>query len=90
MKQWKDYLNKEKEKDYFKKILSTIENERSSGIRVYPKNSEIFNAFTLTPLEKIKVVILGQDPYHGSGQAHGLCFSVKKGVPKPHITSKYF
>jgi uracil-DNA glycosylase len=80
---WRDVLSQEREKPYFRELLSFVEHERARGIEVYPKNSEIFNALTLTPLEQVKVVILGQDPYHGQGQAHGLCFSVKPPVPPP-------
>jgi len=57
--------------------------EKQAGKRIFPSGKELFNAFTHTPLDKVKVVILGQDPYHGEGQAHGLCFSVKPGVAVP-------
>lgn len=57
--------------------------EKRAGKRIFPRGDEIFNAFTHTPLDKVKVVILGQDPYHGEGQAHGLCFSVRPGIPVP-------
>lgn len=80
---WQGALAEEKAKPYFKNILATIEKERQSGVSVYPPNKEIFNAFSSTPLESIRVVILGQDPYHGPGQAHGLCFSVRRGIPFP-------
>lgn len=80
---WADALKAEKSKDYFQNILQTINSERKAGKIVYPENSDIFNALALTPLNKVSVVIIGQDPYHGPGQAHGLCFSVKKGVPAP-------
>ena len=80
---WKEVLQGEKEADYFKGLMSFLEKERANGKIIYPKNSDIFNALTLTPFEKVRVVIIGQDPYHGPGQAHGLCFSVKKDVPPP-------
>jgi uracil-DNA glycosylase len=71
------------EKPYMIGLVSFIENERSKGKIIYPKDKEVFEALKLTPFEKVKVVILGQDPYHGEGQAHGLCFSVKKGIKPP-------
>lgn len=80
---WKDVLGEEKQQPYFKNIMSFIEKQRAAGKTIYPKNSDIFNALTLTPFEDVKVVIIGQDPYHGPNQAHGLCFSVKLGVPPP-------
>ena len=64
-------------------LVNFIQSERSKGKIIYPEDNEIFEAFKLTPFEKVKVVILGQDPYHGVGQAHGLCFSVKKGIKIP-------
>ncbi len=80
---WKDVLNGEREQEYFKTLISFIEQERGAGKNIYPKNSEIFNSIQMTPFDEVKVVIIGQDPYHGPGQAHGLCFSVQKGVPPP-------
>ena len=80
---WRDVLKAEREKEYFKELLAFVEEERRKGIAVYPPNAEVFNAFALTPFSDVRVVILGQDPYHGSGQAHGLCFSVKPPVPPP-------
>ena len=80
---WKDVLNGEKESEYFTKLLKVIANERARGKLIYPANSEIFNALALTPFNLAKVVIIGQDPYHGPNQAHGLCFSVRQGVPAP-------
>lgn len=87
---WQDVLRTEREKPYFKKILRTIEEDRQSGITVYPPNKEIFNAIQSTPLEHVSVVILGQDPYHGPQQAHGLCFSVRPGVPFPPSLQNIF
>tara|TARA_Y100000034_G_scaffold39870_1_gene49160 strand:- start:901 stop:1500 length:600 start_codon:yes stop_codon:yes gene_type:complete len=63
--------------------MARIDAERAAGKAIYPPASEVFNALTLTPLDNVKVVILGQDPYHGPGQAHGLCFSVQSGVKTP-------
>lgn len=82
-KSWKQVLSKEFEKPYFSRIPLHIKTEKSQGKTIYPPGSLLFNAFNTTPFEKIKAVILGQDPYHGPGQAHGLCFSVPFGVPPP-------
>ncbi|HMU45898.1 MAG TPA: uracil-DNA glycosylase [Chitinophagaceae bacterium] len=80
---WKEALKNEFSKPYFQQIALHIKTEKSQGKTIYPPGRFIFNAFDTTPLDKIKVVILGQDPYHGPGQAHGLCFSVQYGVPPP-------
>jgi uracil-DNA glycosylase len=80
---WKDLLKEEFEKPYFIGIVNHLKTERAQGKTIYPPGQYIFNAFNTTPLDKLKVVILGQDPYHGPGQAHGLCFSVQDGVPPP-------
>ena len=80
---WATFLNAEKEKDYFKKILHFVKAARAVKKHIYPPQNEIFNALKFTPYENVKVVILGQDPYHGHNQAHGMCFSVKKGVSIP-------
>lgn len=80
---WKDKLKDEFDKEYFIKLISFIKADVNSGVIVYPKGSKIFNAFNFTPFSDVKVVILGQDPYHGTNQAHGLSFSVPEGVPKP-------
>jgi uracil-DNA glycosylase len=80
---WKEILKDEFNKPYFQQIVLHLKTERSQGKIIYPPGQFIFNAFNTTPLDKVKVVILGQDPYHGPGQAHGLCFSVQKGVPPP-------
>jgi uracil-DNA glycosylase len=79
---WKEKLVNEFESDYFKKLAEFVKQEYQSGA-VYPPGSQIFNAFNLCPFQKVKAVIIGQDPYHGPGQAHGLCFSVKDGVGFP-------
>ncbi|CAN5164872.1 uracil-DNA glycosylase [soil metagenome] len=80
---WLQMLEAEFNHPYFKQIEQFLSAEKASGQTVYPPETLIFNAFNLTPFEKVKVVILGQDPYHGPGQAHGLCFSVQQGVPAP-------
>jgi uracil-DNA glycosylase len=80
---WKKILKEEFAKSYFQQIVLHIKTEKSQGKIIYPPGSLIFNAFNCTPFDKVKAVILGQDPYHGPGQAHGLCFSVQTGVPPP-------
>lgn len=80
---WKRELAPEFGKAYFARLKEFLVAERSAGERFYPPGSLIFNAFARTPFEAVRVVILGQDPYHGPGQAHGLSFSVPHGVPKP-------
>ncbi|HEX2920566.1 MAG TPA: uracil-DNA glycosylase [Bacteroidales bacterium] len=79
---WKSVLKQEFEKEYFLKLAEFVRNEYNTVI-VYPPGSLIFNAFNLCPFDKVKAVIVGQDPYHGPGQAHGLCFSVREGVDLP-------
>lgn len=87
---WTTLLSSEKKQDYFKNILAFVKSERQKGKKIYPPQNEIFNAFKLTPYENLKVVIIGQDPYHGPGQAHGLSFSVKAGVrPPPSLKNIY-
>jgi len=80
---WLNLLGEELEKPYMKELKSFLLEEKQKGFTVYPKGADIFNAFNHTPLDKVKVVILGQDPYHGQGQAHGLSFSVQKGIAVP-------
>ena len=80
---WKEILKDEFNKPYFLQIVTFLKTERAAGKTIYPPGSLIFNAFNTTPFEKVKVVILGQDPYHGQGQAHGLSFSVPFGIPPP-------
>jgi uracil-DNA glycosylase len=80
---WKVPLLPEFEADYMAQLRAFLVAEKVAGKRIFPKGSEWFRALDLTPLDKVRVVILGQDPYHGPGQAHGLCFSVKPGVPAP-------
>ena len=90
MTSWADLLAVEKQQDYFKDTLEFIQHRRDEGIVVYPPKDEVFSAFDVTPFDKIKVVIIGQDPYHGPNQAHGLCFSVKPGIkPPPSLANMY-
>ena len=79
---WKTHLQPEFDKDYFYKLTNFVREEYGKNT-IYPPGKLIFNAFNLCPFDKVKVVIIGQDPYHGPGQAHGLCFSVNDGVPFP-------
>jgi len=79
---WKSHLEPEFEKDYFNRLTEFVRNEYMTQ-PIYPPGKLIFNAFNLCPFDKVKVVIIGQDPYHGPGQAHGLCFSVNDGVRFP-------
>ena len=79
---WKAHLEPEFEKDYFRTLTDFVKSEYSQ-YQIFPPGKLIFNAFNLCPFDKVKVVIIGQDPYHGPGQAHGLCFSVNDGVPFP-------
>lgn len=79
---WKKLLNNEFEKEYFINLVNFIKQEYQTQ-EIYPPGKEIFSAFDLCPVDNVKVVIIGQDPYHGKGQAHGLCFSVKDGVKTP-------
>jgi uracil-DNA glycosylase len=80
---WKAPLLPEFQTDYMVQLRAFLLAEKAEGKRIFPKGSEWFRALDLTPLDKVRVVILGQDPYHGPGQAHGLCFSVHPGVPPP-------
>ena len=82
---WKDVLSGEFEKEYFRKLTDFVRAEYKSGKTIYPKPQNIFNAFNLCPLSDVKVVIIGQDPYHEPGQAHGLCFSVGKYLQRNRI-----
>lgn len=82
-KQWQKLLSSELEKPYMSDLWDFLQQERESGKVIYPSNDDIFAALNLTPFNQVKVVILGQDPYHGPNQAHGLSFSVKPGVKIP-------
>jgi uracil-DNA glycosylase len=80
---WKEILQEEFSKPYFMQIVTFLKTEKMSGKTIYPPGGLIFNAFNTTPFDRVKVVLLGQDPYHGPGQAHGLSFSVPNRVPPP-------
>src|SRR5579871_963203 len=80
---WKEALKQEFSKPYFLQIVTFLKTEKLAGKTIYPPGPLIFNAFNTTPFEKVKVVILGQDPYHGPGQAHGLSFSIPNGIAQP-------
>jgi uracil-DNA glycosylase len=87
---WKEVLKHEFTKPYFLQIAAHLKTEKATGAIVYPPGSLIFNAFNQTPFNKVRVVILGQDPYHGPGQAHGLSFSVPDGIaPPPSLVNIY-
>src|SRR5690606_36354569 len=80
---WKKVLQDEFDRPYFAGVAHILRAEKKAGEVIYPPGKQIFNAFDKTPFDRVKCVILGQDPYHGPGQAHGLCFSVNDGVPPP-------
>lgn len=80
---WLAALESEFRQPYMQQLRQFLKEQKGKGATVYPRGGEIFNAFEQTPLDRVKVVILGQDPYHGPGQAHGLCFSVRPGVAIP-------
>lgn len=80
---WIEVLQKELSSEYFKSLLKYIEERKKEGAVIYPSENQIFRAFEATPIDKVKAVILGQDPYHGEGEAHGLCFSVAEGKRIP-------
>jgi uracil-DNA glycosylase len=87
---WLEVLAPEFDKPYMTELRQFLLAEKKSGKVIYPKGSEYFNALDTTPFDKVKVVILGQDPYHGPGQAHGLCFSVQQGVQLPPSLQNIF
>jgi len=80
---WLNVLEGEFQQPYMQQLRAFLRAEKDAGKVIYPRGAEMFNAFAHTPLPRVEVVILGQDPYHGPGQAHGLCFSVRPGVPLP-------
>lgn len=87
---WKSALTDEFDKPYFKELKEFLAAEKNAGKLIYPPGPLIFNAFNSTPFDKVRVVIIGQDPYHGAQQAHGLCFSVQHGVkPPPSLVNIY-
>ncbi|OQY12082.1 MAG: uracil-DNA glycosylase [Desulfobacteraceae bacterium 4572_19] len=87
---WKNILKEELQKEYMLNLFDFIVRERDSGKIIYPTEDNIFNAFNLTPFESVRVVIMGQDPYHGEGQAHGLGFSVNSGIKIPPSLKNIF
>lgn len=87
---WKEALAGEFAKPYFESLVNFLREEKAAGKKIFPPGSQIFRAFDLTPVKDVKVVILGQDPYHGLGQAHGLSFSVPHGVPAPPSLKNIF
>jgi len=89
-KDWKPFLNEFFVSNHFKETAQTLKQFKREGRGFYPKGSELFAAFDCCPLEQVKVVILGQDPYHGPNQAHGLCFSVNKGLKIPPSLKNIF
>ena len=87
---WKSALAGEFGKPYFAGLVRFLRDEKAAGVKIFPPGSQIFRAFELTPVSQVKVVILGQDPYHGLGQAHGLSFSVPDGIPAPPSLKNIF
>ncbi|GAB1447573.1 uracil-DNA glycosylase [Bacteroidota bacterium] len=87
---WKEVLSEEFDKAYFTNLVEFLKQEKAAGQLIYPPGNQIFAAFDATPFEAVKVVILGQDPYHGPGQAHGLCFSVNNGIAHPPSLQNIF
>ena len=87
---WKNALGSEFDKPYFASLVRFLHNEKEEGRRIFPPGSQIFKAFELTPVKDVKVVILGQDPYHGPRQAHGLSFSVPENMPAPPSLKNIF
>ena len=80
---WGSFIKEQQQQSYFQTLQDFVCAERAAGKVIYPPESEVLAAFDSTPLDKVRIVLIGQDPYHGSGQAHGLCFSVKHGVKTP-------
>ncbi|MBQ4813600.1 uracil-DNA glycosylase [Pseudoalteromonas luteoviolacea] len=90
MTTWRDLLGAEKQQTYFQDTMNYVAQRRTQGVTVYPPEEKVFEAFKATELDQVKVVILGQDPYHGPNQAHGLCFSVLPGIkPPPSLANMY-
>ncbi|UTV27306.1 uracil-DNA glycosylase [Photobacterium atrarenae] len=90
MMSWQDIITREQAQPYFQQLTQFIAAERAAGKAIYPPEPEVYHAFALTPFTQVKVVILGQDPYHGPDQAHGLSFSVKPGIkPPPSLANMY-
>ena len=89
-KSWHEVLQEELKKPYISELKAFLEKEKKAGFTIYPEEDFVFNALSKTPFDKVKVVIMGQDPYHGAGQAHGLSFSVRKGVTPPPSLKNIF
>lgn len=90
MKTWSDFIAEQSQQAYLKDTLEYVAQKRGEGVTVFPPEQQVFSAFDATPFEQVKVVILGQDPYHGPDQAHGLCFSVLPGIkPPPSLANMY-
>jgi uracil-DNA glycosylase len=89
-KSWQEVLKEELKKPYLLRLSAFLEKERKGNLPVYPPQELVFNAFSQTPFNQVKVVIMGQDPYHGAGQAHGLCFSVPQNFPLPPSLQNIF
>src|SRR5437868_6629693 len=87
---WKEKLKDEFSKPYFLNLIHFLKKEKEAGNKIFPAGNRIFAAFDYTPFDKVKVVIIGQDPYHGTGQANGLCFSVNTGVNPPPSLQNIF
>lgn len=87
---WAKVLQEEFQKPYMENLKTFISKERNGPSAIYPPSKDVFNAFFYTPIDQVKVVIVGQDPYHGPGQAHGLCFSVPEGVAPPPSLQNIF
>lgn len=87
---WQEFIDYQRAQPYYQQLIAFVNQERASGKVIYPPKEDVFNAFKTTPLEKVRVVLIGQDPYHGPDQAHGLCFSVKRGIkPPPSLANMY-
>ena len=90
MHTWHDALHNEKQQPYFQNILNIVQQERNNGITIFPPKNDVFNAFKVTEFDRVKVVILGQDPYHNVGQAHGLAFPYRTISKKSRHHSSIF
>jgi len=87
---WQAFIDGQSAEPYYQRLMAFVEQERQQGKVIYPPQADVFNAFNMTPLDKVRVVLLGQDPYHGPEQAHGLCFSVRRGIkPPPSLANMY-
>ncbi len=86
---WQDVIGAEKNQPYFLQTMDYLKQQRAAGQVIYPPEAPVFNAFKLTPFAQMKVVVIGQDPYHGPNQAHGLSFSVPAGVAIPTFFAQY-